>query len=617
MLRGFRWQFLALLTALSVFAVALVFRLTSNPQPVQPVVTATQPATALAVIPATETPVMAGDQLAPGAAPTTVTTVTQRSLDGVPTLREGLVGTVRRINPLLSALNPAEADIASLIFEGLARTNEFGEPVPDLAESWVVSSDGLEYVVTLRNDVLWHDGVPFGAADVIYTMSLLRSPDFPGDPDLGQFWRTVETEAIADRIIRFRLTQPLGTFLDKLRVGILPEHALSGTLASGLASHPFNLTPIGTGPYQLEAIRIDAAGDIEAVDLRVAPNYRQRPTAQDAALGVERMQFIFFPTFDTARTALETGQIDALAGANSSERAALFLSANQADLTMYNQVANALGVIIFNWQSDAVPYFREQRIRYALETGLDRNSIVTRIMANQAVPADSPLMAGSWAYANNLPWPPYNPAAAIGLIEQGMERLERLGIDSVEEVSAEVTPDPEATIPPPSTAYFEFSILTPDNPVSVALANEVAAQWAQLNLTVSVTPADMETYLARLDSGAFDVALVEFSLGASSDPDVYGLWHQGQYPDGRNFGGVDDRRISELLERARREPYGINRSIDYRAFQREFVQRAIALPMYYPVFTYVAAPDISGVQLGFIGAPSDRFRNIADWSLLP
>ncbi len=68
--------------------------------------------------------------------------------------------------------------------------------------------------------MLWQDGVPFTAADVIYTMSLLRSPDFPGDPELGAFWRTVETEQLGDNLIRFRLAQPLGNFLDRLQIGI-------------------------------------------------------------------------------------------------------------------------------------------------------------------------------------------------------------------------------------------------------------------------------------------------------------------------------------------------------------------------------------------------------------
>ncbi|HRF94334.1 MAG TPA: hypothetical protein PLZ51_04030, partial [Aggregatilineales bacterium] len=72
------------------------------------------------------------------------------------------------------------------------------------------------------------------------------------------------------------LAQPLATFPEAMRIGILPEHALRGTNASQLATHPFNLAPIGTGAYQLEAIRVEA-GVIRTVDLRVSPNYRLRP----------------------------------------------------------------------------------------------------------------------------------------------------------------------------------------------------------------------------------------------------------------------------------------------------------------------------------------------------
>ncbi|MFW5748883.1 MAG: hypothetical protein ACOCYT_04640, partial [Chloroflexota bacterium] len=64
--------------------------------------------------------------------------------DDVPTYTEGLVGEVRRLNPLFGPLNPVDADISSLIFEGLTTINSYGEVIPRLAEEWVVSFDGLE-----------------------------------------------------------------------------------------------------------------------------------------------------------------------------------------------------------------------------------------------------------------------------------------------------------------------------------------------------------------------------------------------------------------------------------------------------------------------------------------
>ncbi|HLU09522.1 MAG TPA: peptide ABC transporter substrate-binding protein [Oceanobacillus sp.] len=592
MFRGFRWQLAALLLAAGLFVISLLLRenqqIETPPDPTPETSVATQE---IIDIPATSTPAPTSDAPAE-----------------IATYREALVGEVRRLNPVLAGSNPVDEDITSLIFEGLTRTNGYGEPVPALAERWIISSDGLEYIVFLRQDILWQDGIPFTAEDVLYTMSILRDPEFPGPADLGAFWRTVETEKLGDFIVRFRLTQPLGTFLDKLRIGILPEHALRGTRAAQIDDHPFNVTPIGTGPYQLEAF--GGTDTIERVDLRVAPVYRQRQEGRENAFAIERLSFHLFDTFDDALVALQNGEVDGLAGRDAEQRNQLFLTANNGDMDMHNQIENTLGVLIFNWENS--PYFREVRVRSALASGLNRNSLVERALPNLAVLANSPLMPGSWAYLPDLDWADYNPDAARQLLAQALERIDR-----GEEAEAETTDEtlPEATEDAAPTTYFAFSILTPDNPALVGLAQEIATQWSQLNLSVTVNAVEVSTYQAMLESGDFDVALVEYALGDSADPDVYNFWHQGQYPNGANYGGADDRRISELLERARRDPYGINRVAEYREFQRAFAERVIALPMYYPLFTYVTAARVDGVQLGFIGSPSDRFRNIGEWSV--
>ncbi|MCC6803588.1 MAG: hypothetical protein IT319_11950 [Anaerolineae bacterium] len=592
MLRGYRWQLIALLLSAVLFIVSMALR-SSEPVPEIPPTETSAPATATpdnVVIPPTAIPD------ATSAAPITAVTTGGHYY-------EALVGNVQRLNPLFVQLNPVDQDIASLIFEGLTRTDSYGEPVPALAERWIISSDGLEYIVFLRQDVLWQDGVPFTAADVIYTMSLLRAPDFPGDADLGAFWRTVETEQLGENIIRFRLAQPLGNFLDRLQVGILPEHALRGTSAAQIADHPFNLTPIGTGPYQLEALRSADGTTIDQVDLRVSPIYRQRPEGQQHAFALDRVTFRLYDTTDAALNALESGEVDGFAARDRGERAPLFNAANAYDIELHNQLEATLGVIIYNWVKD--DFFHEQRVRTALETGIDRTSTIERTMSNAAIVANSPLMPGSWAYLPNLQWPAYNPDQARQLLQTASERLDRLNGD-------------ETPTEAPATGngvLFAFSILTPNDPSLVSLTNEIATQWSQLNLAVTVEAVDIDTYKARLQAHDFDAALVEYSLGGSADPDVYTFWHEGQYPDGKNYGGVSDTRISQLLERARQDPFGINRVQHYQDFQREFVARAVALPMYYPLFTFATSPEVRGVQLGYIASPTDRFRNIGDWAI--
>jgi len=604
MLRGFRWQLLALILAVILFAAGLLFRMQIAPEPTTP-----------AVVPTVET-TAAPTEIALEPTPT-VATATPPPAGTISTFREGLVGSIQRLNPLFADLNPVDHDITSLIFEGLTRTNTYGEAIPALAQSWITSSDGLEYVFTLRDDVLWQDGIPFSAVDVAYTMSILRSPDFPGSAELRHFWRTVETEVIGERLVRFRLTQPLGTFPDMLQIGILPEHALRGTNGAQLASHPFNLAPIGTGPYQLEQIQVNEQGQPTQIDLRAAPVYRQRPEANDR-YSIERISFALYGTFDGAIGALSSGTIDGLAAQDAQERRQLFDLANgNVGITLNTQLEPILGALIFNWQRESTRFFREQRIRVALQTGLDRSSVIERNLSNIAVEANSPLMPNSWAYVPDLPWPAYAPDAARAELQLSSERLEAIAARNADDETTDETTDTNAEAAPTPTddgAFFHFNILVPNEPSLINLAQEIAAQWSQLNVAVAVEAADLETYRARLESGDFDTAVVEYALGASTDPDVYTFWHQGQFaPDGLNYGGADDRTISQLLERARRDPNGINRIELYQAFQQAFAERAIAIPLYYPLFTYATGAHVSNVQLGTIGAASDRFRTLGDW----
>ena len=66
---------------------------------------------------------------------------------------------------------------SSLIFAGLTRLDDTAPPFPDLAETWTVSPDGRTYTFTLRQGLLWQDGAPLNADDVIFTYDLLQSPD--------------------------------------------------------------------------------------------------------------------------------------------------------------------------------------------------------------------------------------------------------------------------------------------------------------------------------------------------------------------------------------------------------------------------------------------------------
>lgn len=171
MFRGFRWQLIALILALLLFLSGALFRLnrqSSQSKPISP--------TPAALVAMTSTNAALIDSPPTSAADAAQQAINQAPNTSDPAYREGLVGAVRRLNPLFAHLNAVDRDISSLIFEGLFGTNEYGEVVPRLAERLVISSDGIEYVVKLREDIRWQNGLPFSADDVIYTMSLLGDP---------------------------------------------------------------------------------------------------------------------------------------------------------------------------------------------------------------------------------------------------------------------------------------------------------------------------------------------------------------------------------------------------------------------------------------------------------
>jgi peptide/nickel transport system substrate-binding protein len=574
MLTGIRWQVLALFASLVIFGLVLTFRLNqARPEP--------------AIITATYAPSLTPAPTFTAAPTEALNLSTPLPEDRVVTFTEAAIGSVQRLNPLLIG-SQAERDITSLIYEGLTRINEFGEPVGALAQRWEISRDGYEYVLVLRQDILWQDGIPFTAEDVRFTYNLLASPDYPF-VEIGRFWQTVELEVLDSHVVRFRLAQPLASFLSLLTTGILPEHALRGTTVAALISHPFNLSPIGTGAYQLEGLRSTNGQQIDAVDLRVAPTFRQRSEGQ-SGYAIERLRFRFYPTFDNALAAFVAGDVQGLASQQMQERAPLL---QLGSANVFTEIEPTLGVLLFNWdEPEGTRFFSDIRVRNGLQLGLNRDTSVARVLYNQAILADSPIRPDSWAFDGSIVWPQADAQRAQDILN-----------------SANILAPEEMNL---GDKLYRFSILTLDTPAFNQLAQEIANQWAQYNLEVTVEAVASDVFSQRLNDGDFDVVLVELPLDA--DPDGFAYWHADQYPDGLNYGGANDSRINELLERGRQEPFSTNRIGIYRDFQRNFINQVLALPLYYPLYTYAVSEEIAGVQLGFIHSPEDRFRTLANWT---
>ncbi|MFN8638410.1 MAG: ABC transporter substrate-binding protein, partial [Dehalococcoidia bacterium] len=186
-----------------------------------------------------------------------------RSASGGDTYIEGVLGQPERVNPLFAQPGTPDADLVALVFAGLTRSRGDGLPVPDLAESWNVTPDGLRYTFRLRSALFWQDGEPLTSTDVAFTVAKVQEPGFRGTPGLAAQWSGISLETPDDRTAVFTLRAPSAVFLTSATLPLLPAHLLREVTAADLADASFNQHPVGAGPYRLTTLTRGRA-DLEA-----------------------------------------------------------------------------------------------------------------------------------------------------------------------------------------------------------------------------------------------------------------------------------------------------------------------------------------------------------------
>ena len=178
---------------------------------------------------------------------------------------------------MLDYYNQVDRDVDRLVFSSLIKFDHRGLPQGDLAETWGISQNGETYNFSIRPDAVWHDGEPVTSFDVIFTVELMRDEGIPLPEDLREFWNSVEVKDLDEKTLQLILPEPFTPFLDYLAFGILPEHILGGLSVEEIIDHPFNLQPVGSGPFLFEDITVNGE-DIEGMTLGAFGDTTSLPT---------------------------------------------------------------------------------------------------------------------------------------------------------------------------------------------------------------------------------------------------------------------------------------------------------------------------------------------------
>jgi peptide/nickel transport system substrate-binding protein len=511
---------------------------------------------------------------------------------------EGVAGYPQFINPLFSELNDLDRDLCALIFEGLTAVSERNEIVPLLAHRWEVSEDGLVYTFYLRESVRWQDGEPFTADDVVFTLSVLQSPDFPGLPYLSELWRSVDVEKLDRYTVQFTLHAPYAPFLDYTTIGLLPAHLLEDVPVAELDQHAFNYEPVGTGLFQVE--------ELTQEHVVLSANRYHRLWEQTR---LDRLEMRFYPTYGDILAAYEAGEV---MGVSRLQTEDVERVRSNPDMQMFSARLSGYSLVFLNMRSPDAPFFQDRRVRQALLYALDRQALIDRVLAGYGLVIHSPILPQSWAYDPEVKQYAYDPRQAKALLERaGWEYSE-----SAEAILGDVG-RPEARVRMKKGVPLEFSLLTNDVPDRVALAYAIADQWESVGVHVHVRAVSAAELTQRyLGPRAFDAVLSQWHA-LPPDPDPYPVWHSTQAEGGgQNYGGFDHRDADEAIEVARQLTDRDKRAELYRQFQEIFSEEVPAILLYQSVYTFCVDKQVRSVQIAPMPDASGRFRNISEWEVL-
>jgi peptide/nickel transport system substrate-binding protein len=471
------------------------------------------------------------------------------------------------LNPLTYTSLPA-SEIAHLVFRKLARRDStLAGYVPDLAERWEVSDDGLRLLLHLRTDVLWHDGVPTTADDVVFTIERQRDPATASHRQADV--AAVASVAALDSFtveVRFSRAGPY-VVNALLEVMPAPRHLLGEVPPEGLRLDPFGRSPVGNGLFRFVSWRAGESVTLEA--------NADRPDGRPA---LDRIVVRFVPDLTTALTEVLAGQADLL----------------KIPAELRQQVERSPGVrlesgarirlVWIAWNTARAP-LDDVRVRRAITLGIDREALTRGLFGDVGEVAVSPIPPTLPEHDPRVRSPGVDTAGARVLLEEIGYRRGPDGIMRRDGQPLRVEID-----------YIATDAMRRDALVILQ------AQLRRIGVELVPRAYESTAWVERLRAGEFQGSLWGWGWGPGvAGPNAEMVFHSRSVPpNGPNFAGMRDARVDALIDRAQ----VVFDEEERRQLWSELEQRLIDAMVYVPLFL---DPELYAV--------SERFENASLWGL--
>jgi oligopeptide transport system substrate-binding protein len=395
----------------------------------------------------------------------------------------------------LVSLDPAKASnqqdftVVGILYGGLVRLDEKLLVAPSLAEEWSVSDDSMTYTFTLRDGIVFSDGSPITADDVVWSFNHALDPKTGGwtgpyyftlidgadEVAAGEATEVSGVKKVDDKTVTITIKQPSAYFLSSLSAGP------SKILKKGAATDDGK---ISSGPFIVEAWN-------HGQGLNLAPN----PKFYEPVTGVTELDFVFNQDSETGYQLYRTGEVDIL-GSSQDPIPASRVPEVQDSPDFRSTPAFNTRYVAFN---NVLEPFKDVKVRQALARAIDRDTLANAVLGGTVSPTDRILPAGFPASDLPIDGLDFDAAAAKDLLSQA-------GVDP---------------------ASFSFTLTYGVEGDNERVVTVLQSMWQEnLGISVKLDPLELGTYSQRLNDMYLDP-----EKGMQS---YYSIWG-ADYPDPQNF----------------------------------------------------------------------------------
>ena len=375
---------------------------------------------------------------------------------------------------------------------GLFKTDENMEVVPDLVESYENTSD-TEWIFHLKQGVLFHNGEEMTAEDVKASLELCKE-----SPEVSQYSMSTGTvEVVDDYTVKITTDGPQSGLLSDLchhGNAILPADLIE-------SGHDFNSEPIGTGPYKLVAWNKGENLEFEAFE-----DYF------DGEAPIKHVIWRVIPEGSSRTMALEAGEVDMIIEVESTDMTRI----SETDgLTLFSEPGTAHNFMMIN---NEIAPFNNIDFRKAIASAIDKAAIVQVALNGDGSPTDA-LVPDCFPGTTDEGAPSYDT-------EQAKAYLEASGLDPTQ---------------------CGFTIICSDDTKLRAGQVIQSSLKENLGIDVQLESMDLATYLDVTATGDYEAAIGNYT-SSNLLAYVLGVYHSSSI-NASNKTRTNDPEIDALIEK--------------------------------------------------------------------